>query len=201
VSERGRPRNFDREQALRSAMYVFWEKGFDGASLSDLTAAMGINAPSLYAAFGSKEGLYMDALSLYSNEVGTDIWTQLEETPDVKQAFERFLIVSAETFSVTDKPRGCLIALDALNRTQSSQNVCNVLKERRNNNIEVLRTRLQRSIDEGALPATIDTSAIATFYATVQNDMSILARDGGSAESLVAAAHGAMAAWDRLTAA
>ena len=143
----------------------------------------------------------MDALSLYSNEVGTDIWTQLEETPDVKQAFERFLIVSAETFSVTDKPRGCLIALDALNRTQSSQNVCNVLKERRNNNIEVLRIRLQRSIDEGSLPATIDTGAIATFYATVQNGMSILARDGGSAESLVAAAHGAMAAWDRLTAA
>lgn len=73
------------------------------------------------------------------------------------------MIVSAETFSVTDKPRGCLIALDALNRTQSSQNVCNVLKERRNNNIEVLRIRLQRSIDEGSLPATIDTGAIATF--------------------------------------
>lgn len=201
MAERGRPRNFDREKALRAAMYVFWEKGFDGASLSDLTAAMGINAPSLYAAFGSKEGLYMHALSLYSSEVGTDIWTQLEETSDVKQAFERFLLVSAETFSVTDKPRGCLIALDALYRTQSSQNVCNELKARRNGNIDVLRARLQRSVEEGSLPATIDTDAIATFYATVQNGMSILARDGGSVESLVATAHGAMAAWDRLTAA
>jgi AcrR family transcriptional regulator len=83
VADKGRPRSFDRETALRTAMLKFWEKGFDGASLADLTTAMGINSPSLYAAFGSKEELYLESLALYAGEVGGEIWSALDETADV----------------------------------------------------------------------------------------------------------------------
>src|SRR3569623_1603694 len=81
MSERGRPRTFDRTAALRRAMDVFWAKGYEGASISDLAVAMGINSPSLYAAYGSKEALFLEATDLYSRVEGADIWLALEEAP------------------------------------------------------------------------------------------------------------------------
>ena len=99
MAERGRPRSFDRAAALRRAMEVFWAKGYDGASLSDLTAAMRINSPSLYAAFGSKESLFREALALYSATEGTEIWTALPDAPTAREAIERFLRATAEAFT------------------------------------------------------------------------------------------------------
>ncbi|MHC2492005.1 AcrR family transcriptional regulator [Sinorhizobium meliloti] len=84
MSDKGRPRSFDRADALMRAMQVFWEKGYEGASLTALTAAMGINAPSLYAAFGCKEALYLEAMELYVQTVGTEIWAPLEDSADGK---------------------------------------------------------------------------------------------------------------------
>ncbi|TNV14369.1 TetR/AcrR family transcriptional regulator [Brucella pecoris] len=198
MAEKGRPRRFDRETALRAAMFIFWEKGFDGSSLADLTTAMGINAPSLYAAFGSKEGLYLEALALYAGEVGIEIWSTLDETPDVREAFEKFLFATIDSYCQDSVPRGCMIALDALHRTHSSENVCAMLRNRRQSNIEILKKRLERSIREGDIAASVNCEAIATFYATVQNGMSILARDGGTRDDLTATALGAMAGWEKL---
>lgn len=198
MAEKGRPRSFDRETALRAAMFVFWEKGFDGASLADLTTAMGINAPSLYAAFKSKEELYLEALALYAGEIGVEIWSSLDETPNVRTAFERFLFATIDAYCQETVPRGCMITLDALHRTHSSDKVCTVLRSRRQSNIETLKKRLERGVRDGDIPASVNCEAVATFYATVQNGMSILARDGGTRQDLTATAMGAMAAWEKL---
>jgi AcrR family transcriptional regulator len=198
MAERGRPRSFERATALRRAMEVFWAKGYDGASLSDLTAAMGINSPSLYAAFGSKEALFRDAVALYGATEGTEIWTALPDTPTAREAIERFLCASAESFTRPDRPAGCLIVLGALLASDANANVRRDLQQQRAGNVAALRERLERAVSEGELPKSLDCQAVATFYATVQQGMSIQARDGASRATLRAVAACAMAAWDGL---
>ncbi|MPY91376.1 MAG: TetR family transcriptional regulator [Luteitalea sp.] len=199
MSERGRPRSFDRDAALRRAMELFWAKGYDGASLSELTTAMDINSPSLYAAFGSKEALFREAVQLYGATEGTEIWDAIPDAPTARRAIERFLQATAEVFTRRDKPRGCLIVLGALHaRDPSNASVCRELRDHRAQNAETLRGRLERGVAEGELPKGFDCRAVATFYATVQHGMSIQARDGASRETLLAVAQCAMAAWDEL---
>lgn len=200
VRARGRPRGFDRDAALRRAMEVFWAKGYDGASLSDLTAAMAIKAPSLYAAFGSKEELFREAVELYGATEGTEIWEAIDEASSAREAIARFLEASAKSFTRRNKPAGCLIALGALHvRDPSNASVCRELRKHRTENLEVLRARLTRAVDEGELREGTDTGVIATYYATVQHGMSIQALDGVSRRRLLAVARCAMAAWDPLT--
>ncbi|TPK49870.1 TetR/AcrR family transcriptional regulator [Mesorhizobium sp. B2-5-4] len=195
MSERGRPRTFDRTAALRRAMDVFWAKGYEGASISDLAAAMGINSPSLYAAYGSKEALFLEATDLYSRVEGADIWLALEEAPTARLAIERFLRLTAKAYSQTDRPQGCLIALGALHEDSSRGAICTDLRRRRAENLAALKKRLERGVAEGELPAGFDCRAAATFFATVQHGMSIQARDGASRAALLATVAGAMAAW------
>jgi AcrR family transcriptional regulator len=196
MAERGRPRSFERTAALRRAMEVFWAKGYDSASLADLTAAMGINAPSLYAAFGSKEALFREAVALYGATEGTEIWEALPQAPTAREAVERFLCASAESFTRPDRPAGCLIVLGALLANDANANVCGELRASRAGNVAALRARLERAVGEGELPGSLDCEAVATFYATVQQGMSIQARDGASRARLLAVADCAMAAWD-----
>jgi AcrR family transcriptional regulator len=194
MAERGRPRSFDRAAALRRAMEVFWAKDFD-ASLSDLKRAMGINSPSLYAAFGSKEELFREAVELYAASEGVEIWRSLDETPRAKAAIERFLLLSAESFTRPGKPRGCLIALGGMHEYDENSGICANLRARRRENITTLRGRLQRGIDEGDVPKGFDCEAAAAFYAAVQQGMSTLARDGASRDQLLGVARGALGAW------
>lgn len=201
ASLKGRPRGFDRAAALRQAMRLFWAKGYDGASMADLTAAMGINPPSLYAAFGSKEALFREATDLYSATEGTGIWQSLHQAATARLAVEGFLRESAAAFSRAGDPPGCLIVLGALNANGNNAAICEDLRQRREANVAELRARLEAAVREGELPADIDCEAIAVFYVTVQQGMSIQARDGASHDRLLAAADGAMAAWDALTAA
>jgi AcrR family transcriptional regulator len=200
MTGRGRPRGFDRENALRRAMELFWAKGYDGASLSDLTAAMGINPPSLYAAFGSKEALFREAVDLYARSESPEIWRAIESEPTARAAFDAFLRLTALAFSRPDRPRGCLMVLGALNASDTSAEVCAALREHRAGNAEALRARLERGVVEGELPPGLDCAALASFYATVQQGMSIQARDGATREALLATANGAIAAWPALTA-
>lgn len=198
MPERGRPRSFDRSAALRRAMEVFWAKGYDGASLSDLTTAMAIGSPSLYAAFGSKEALFREAVELYGATEGTEIWTALPEAPTAREAIERFLHATAEAFTRPDKPAGCLIVLGAVHANDANANVCRELRQHRADNVAALRDRLERAVGEGELPRDFDCQAVASFYATVQQGMSIQARDGAARETLLAIAACAMAAWNGL---
>ncbi|MPZ40988.1 MAG: TetR family transcriptional regulator [Rhizobiales bacterium] len=196
--ERGRPRSFDRAAALRRAMEVFWAKGYDGTSMADLTAAMGVNSPSIYAAFGCKEQLFGEAVALYAATEGGRIWSSMVTAPTARAAIETMLRTSAEEFTRAGKPRGCLIALGAIHTDQGNEVVRRDLRQKRAQNIEQLSRRLERGIADGELPKGLDRRAIATFYATVQHGMSIQARDGASRKSLLAVADCAMAAWDGL---
>ncbi len=200
MAERGRPRKFDRDAALARAMELFWRKGFTGASLSELTAAMGINPPSLYAAFGSKEALFHEAVSLYGRTESPEIWLAVEPAPTAREAFDGFLRATAQAFTQPDKPRGCLIVLGALHADDTgSEAVCASLRKMRADNVADLAGRLRRAVAEGELPPSVDCDGVASFYVTVQQGMSIQARDGASRETLLAVADGAMAAWDGLT--
>ena len=200
MAERGRPRSFDRSAALARAMELFWTKGYEGASISDLTEAMGIGSPSLYAAFGSKEALFREAIELYGRTEGPAIWDAVENAPDARSAVAGFLTATAHSFSRPGKPRGCMVVLSQLNTTEASASVCAALRENRAQGQSGLERRLRRAVEVGELAPGTDVAALAAFYLTVQQGMSIQARDGASEETLLAVAKGAMAAWEPLTA-
>lgn len=198
MAQRGRPRSFDRTMALRQAMEVFWQKGYDNASMADLTAAMGLNPPSLYAAFGSKEGLFREAVVLYAETEGSGIWEGISAAPTARAAMAHLLEATALAYTSGTRPRGCLIVLGAPQAECASPAIREDLKGRRLDGVRILKERLERAVTEGELPDHVDCAAIANFYATVQHGMSIRARDGASREMLLSVAGGAMAAWDRL---
>lgn len=178
MTTRGRPRGFDREDALRRAMRVFWAKGYENTSMTDLIDAMGIASPSLYAAFGSKEGLFHEAVSLYSAEQGRDIWEALDREPGIVAAIGAFLEATARTYSTEGQPQGCMIVLGARPGPQGESAVADDLRVRRCDSVDRLRRRFARAKAEGELPPASDTESLGTYFASVQHGMSILARDG-----------------------
>ncbi|MGI9575448.1 TetR/AcrR family transcriptional regulator [Alloalcanivorax xenomutans] len=195
---RGRPRNFDRETVLRKALDVFWRKGFEHASMADLTAAMGLNPPSLYAAFGSKEGLFREVLELYRRHGGSGIWEPVADSASAREAVAHVLRQSARAFSHEDRPPGCLIVLAAPQSEGASPAICEILREHRTRNISVLRERFERAVADGELAPGTDCQALATYLATLQHGMSILARDGADRAALMSVADTGLAAWDAL---
>jgi AcrR family transcriptional regulator len=199
MAERGRPRSFDRQKALQSAMEVFWDRGYQAASMSDLTEAMGINPPSLYAAFGSKEELYREAIAHYATTESDDILAPLRQARRARAAVEGYLMASAKTFTRPGHPPGCMVVLAAVNAVGVGDETSHILRDMRASSITMIEERLRRAISEGELPATIEPHAIASYYVTVQQGMSIQARDGASRALLEAIVRGAMAAWDGLT--
>lgn len=170
-------------------------EGIRGRVADSADRCHGINAPSLYAAFGCKEALYLEAMELYAQTVGTEIWAALETAPTAREAVSQILLATAEAYSQPDTPHGCLIALGGLHQAAIPEAVCEALTRHRKENIDKLRQRLEAAIAGGELPDRVDAGAVATFYATVQHGMSILARDGGSYEALKNVTDGAMAAW------
>jgi len=181
-------------------MDVFWARGYEGASISELARAMGINSPSLYAAYGSKEALFLEATDFYSRIEGPDIWLALEDAATAREAIELFLTRTARAYSQTGRPQGCLITLGALHQDSSSGLICEDLRRRRAENRSALHKRLKKGVADGELPNGFDCAAAATFFATVQHGMSIQARDGASCAELMATVAGAMAAWPTLAA-
>jgi AcrR family transcriptional regulator len=160
---------------------------------------MEINAPSLYAAFGSKAELFKEAVEVYRTKVGVQIWDALPEAATAREGFANFLKETALAYTHDDEPHGCLIVLGALHGEKGSESICALLRDRRLENVTKLQERLERAVHEGELPATVDCQQVAEFYATVQHGMSITARDGASLEQLLKTADAAMAAWDALT--
>jgi AcrR family transcriptional regulator len=198
--ERGRPRNFDRALALRRAMEVFWERGYEGTSLSDLTEAMGIERPSLYAAFDCKEALFREAVDLYNDIEGAAAQRVLETAPTARLAIETMLRDYAATYTQAGKPPGCMIVLSALLGTPQNKEVRDHLARHRGDSRVALKARIARGIAEGDVPETADAGRIGGFYATLLEGLSIQARDGASRQDLEAIIDGAMAAWEPLVA-
>ncbi|WP_322027835.1 TetR/AcrR family transcriptional regulator [Burkholderia sp. BCC1977] len=198
MAERGRPRSFDKEAALDRAMEVFWRLGYEGASMTDLTAAMGIAPPSLYAAFGSKEALFRQAVERYRETEGREIWDSVEQAGSAHDAIEHYLMQTARVFTRRGKPAGCLIVLSALHPAERSDTVRQTLIAMREQTVAALRARLADGVATGELSAHANLDAIARYYVTVQQGMSIQARDGASRRDLEAVAQAALAAWPAL---
>ncbi len=185
---KGRPRKFDTNEALDKALMVFWQRGFEGTSLSDLTEAMGINRPSLYATFGDKETLFRRALDRYA-EIGplAVLHAALEE-PTARRVIERLLRGAAESFTNPCHPAGCLAVQGALACGEGAQSVKQELCARRSAGEAKLRERLERARAEGDLPVVADPATLARYIATVINGMSVQAAGGASRTDLLAVA-------------
>ncbi len=198
MAERGRPRSFDRAAALRRAMKVFWEHGYAGASLADLTKAMEINAPSLYAAFGCKEALFREAVELYVATEGSETARALTEQPTARAAIEAMLRRNSVAFARPDSPGGCLVVLSDRNCAAEHETIRDYLTGLRHDNLTAIERRLARGIAEGDLQASADVKAMAGFYITVLQGLSLQARDNASVAAMGRTVDCAMAVWDLL---
>jgi len=179
---RGRPLSFDRTVALEKAMHVFWERGYEAASIADLTAAMGITPPSLYTAFGDKERLFLETVECYVQGSGSFWARALLEEPTARGAIERLLLEAAAELTQECHPLGCLMVMATTNCSVAAEHVQSALAR-------------QRAIDEGELPADADAAALANFFSTVYQGMSMQAKDGASRKSLLASVKMAMRSW------
>ena len=194
---RGRPRAFNREAALAQATRLFWTRGYEATSIADLVQAMGIGSPSLYAAFGSKEALYAEALRHYLENYKDLFWTRFSSASTAREAVLSFLMDSAAVLTgcVADIPRGCMAILSTVD-SEGHAELGELVRTARAGTRRRIEDRLNRAVTEGELPASTDTDALARFVQAVQNGMSILARDDASRSELEATAQIAMLGWD-----
>jgi AcrR family transcriptional regulator len=191
---KGRPREFDVEKALDRALEVFWRQGYEGASLPDLTRAMGINRPSLYAAFGNKEELFRKALDRYAQGPAGYIGEALQEAK-AKRVFERLLEQSAELLTDPRNPRGCLLVQGALACGESNEAIRQELASRRAVGETAIRQRFARAQREGDLPADTDAADLARYVMTVMQGMSVMAAGGATRKQLQRIVRLAQRAW------
>ena len=191
----GRPRGFDRDAALEAAMLLFWRKGFAAASMSDLCDAMGISSPSLYAAFGSKEALYLEAVEYYARTIGPPVWDKLAEGATARAGIENLLIAWTESLPKSRAtPAGCMALLAAVG-DEWPATIVRVVKKVRLEMLGTLRSRLETAVAKGELPASTDIDGLSRFYLSVFQGMAVQAKDGATSAELRAVAAAAMAAW------
>ena len=200
MATRGRPRTFDPDTALRKALDVFWERGYEGTSLNDLAQAMGIASASIYACFGSKEDLFRDVMALYGTTSGEPPRRALREQPTARAAIHAMLRATADEITRPDTPHYCMLILAAPTGAVENHTVREFLAGIRRGMVTENRDRLARGVADGDLTASADLDAIARYYTTVVQGLSIQARDGASRADLEAVITCAMAAWDTLAA-
>ncbi|PTL79477.1 TetR/AcrR family transcriptional regulator [Vitiosangium sp. GDMCC 1.1324] len=195
---RGRPRAFDSTRALDQALEVFWRLGYEGASIADLTEAMGITAPSLYAAFGSKAELYRQALERYRASQGASTPRALTEEPTARASVERLLREAARNFSSREHPRGCMISTAVLRCAEENQPVAEHVATLRAGALAALQARIEQGLAAGELPAGTDSKALARYCGAIIQGMSVQALDGASEAELLGVVDIAMLAWDKV---
>lgn len=190
---RGRPRTFDETDVLDIAKDLFWERGYEATSIKDLTEAMGMTPPSLYAAFGSKEALYGRVLDRYVETFGHRLLEGLFDEPDLKKAITHIVHLWAELLSSEAHPKGCMISLGMANHAPDHARVAQHLAARRAQTTRLILDRLESSKDQ--LPEGTDIVGLANYIAMAILGMSVQARDGASTQALLRVADRVMAAW------
>lgn len=191
---KGRPRGFDRDQALEAALLEFWRHGYEATSIATLTKAMGINPPSLYAAFGDKRRLFTAAVQRYARTHG-DYGTRALGQPTARGVVETMLRLAAAEYTEAGHPPGCLVIDGATNTSEASVDVAEELRGYREGTKQAIAERIGADVEAGTLPPETDAAGLATFYATVIQGMSTQARDGASEADLQRVADVALAAW------
>src|SRR5919198_6106573 len=202
MATRGRPRTFDPDTALRQALDLFWERGYEGTSLSDLAEAMGIASASIYACFGSKADLFRQVMELYGTTSGGPPRRALSEHPTARAAIHAMLRATADQITLSDAPHYCMLILAAPTGAVENHAVREYLADIRRSQFTAIMDRLVRGVADGdlAMPdAGLD--AVARYYTTVVQGLSVQARDGADRAELEAVITCAMAGWDPLTSA
>ena len=192
VAVRGRPREFDVEEALAAALRVFWTKGYEGASLTDLTEAMGITRPSLYAAFGNKEALFKQALDLYENEKLAYVGAALA-APTAKGVAERLL--EGTIANVTSECPGCLGVIASVSCRSPDSPIQQDVRELARTTRAAMVDRMQRAIDEGDFIVPVEAEAMTQYLMAVLQGLAVQASGGASREQLRQVADATLAIW------
>jgi AcrR family transcriptional regulator len=201
MAQMGRPRTFDRDVAIDQALHLFWEHGFDATSLSQLKAHIGggITAPSFYAAFGSKQALFVEVMERYLKTHGRVTDSLFDTRLPPREAIERTLRRSAKMQCEAGHPTGCLVALGFLSAcTEESKAISAPLAEARALNRAGIVACVERAIADGELPETVTADALASVYDSFMLGISVLARDGVPFEQIDDAVTQVMALWDGL---
>lgn len=193
LATRGRPREFCPEQALGAALRVFWTKGYEGASLSDLTEGMGITRPSLYAAFGNKESLFRQALDLYERDKLAYIGEAMTE-PTARAVAEYMLHGSIET-ATGGVTRGCMGVISSVACQSVEPSIRDDVNERAEKAKRLIVERMQRAIDEGEFAGPTDAEAITRYLLAVMQGISVQAQSGATRAELLQVADATLAVW------
>jgi AcrR family transcriptional regulator len=195
TSPRGRPREFDLDEALDHALEVFWKNGYEGTSLPDLTAAMGINRPSLYAAFGNKEALFRKAIERYTERAG-ELMKECLAQPTSRAAAEHLLRGAVAGFASRKSPAGCFLVRSAMACSASAAAVQAEVKARRQRTQILLRQRFEQAAKENDLPPHLTADELAAYVVTVMYGLAVQAENGTDAAAMNRVVDMAMRVWD-----
>jgi len=184
----GRPRSFDKVEALNKAMHVFWEKGYEGTSMADLIQSIGMKAPSIYAAFGNKDAIFKEVVAHYLPIISEGQLATLNNTPEINEAVEKTLNECVRLFSSESNPHTCLIMTAAINASPEHKEHVETLKNLRKHYQDIWIKRFERAQLEGQLENTLDPREIGKYFVTVIQGMALAAKDGASKDHLLSTA-------------
>jgi len=190
----GRPLSFDRDDVLDKAMLAFWQSGYETTSISDLTAAMGVTAPSLYSAFGNKQQLFLEAMRRYAGD-HTALEQEMADAPTAREAVVRMMRGAALLFTGETTPPGCLLASAAATGSPDASEVREAVAAERRSVRDIIVRRIEVDIAKGMLPPDTRPAPLADLAIAVTQGMSVLARDGTDRSSLLAVAEAALVGW------
>lgn len=193
----GRPREFDRALALEKARDAFWARGYEGVAMSDLVEALGIASARIYAAFGSKEALFREAVELYETGEGAFAVHALAAPLPVREAVARMLEAAVLLYTRSGQPQGCMVVTAATNTSAGNDGIRDWLAQHRRARTEAVIERLRAAQAAGELTAETDVQALGDCYAALLHGLSVQARDGVPAERLLALIAPALAALDQ----
>jgi AcrR family transcriptional regulator len=195
----GRPRKFDRAIAVETALARFWSQGYDATSTTQLTADIGISQPSLYAAFGSKEGLFREVLDLYLQKHGQFLTNALSSAKSVREGVKQALYAAASLYTDTQHPPGCLVAIGSLQGGIEQSNARLLLSEQRKAAKAVIEIALREAIQRRELSNETDFNTLASYFAMVIQGMAVQAIDGARKDELERIVDLAMSTWPETT--
>lgn len=175
---KGRPKAFDRKEALCAALKLFWEKGYEPTSVAELCQAMNINPPSLYCCFGNKASLFLEAVRHYEECYWKTPSERFMQEPDLYKAVDDFFEEAARILLSPKTPCGCMVVLAAVNISPDETGIINEIRKLRLETMRMFSKRLARAIQDNQIPADTDVPTVASSLNTYLEGLSLQARNG-----------------------